>query len=349
MGRHPSRRNYLATCRTPAFSSTSVYPADPSPICLPPRMASRSLFSSFLDSFGSCRRTSSAAWPNPTRVRWQAPRGTCLKWSGNEAVTVTWPNLVVLVGPFGDTLQYFYCGSTFAVTEPDGIRIVSPDTCDVVQKVPASSVSVFRSGSTSPSAFLFDAWENFSRWSLKADESIRSICPELAEAVDECIDAAAREWEPFWQRRLLNVHSALCPPDVPDFVLRSSTPCASTRSASRSPICNTRSSRPRTSSPVSWRGTSTPSRSASRPTSLCRPDAVLKLWACTKILRSKPQTTGTGKNADLESGDEALSWVIVEKFETLGRGSSGVSYADIAKRAWEVGGRCWRRSCWTTR
>ncbi|TBU23309.1 Vps16, N-terminal region-domain-containing protein [Dichomitus squalens] len=110
----------------------------------------------------------------------------------------------MLVGPFGDTLQYFYCGSTFAVTEPDGIRIVSPDTCDVVQKVPASSVSVFRSGSTSPSAFLFDAWKNFSRRSLKADESIRSICPELAEAVDECIDAAAREWEPFWQRRLLN-------------------------------------------------------------------------------------------------------------------------------------------------
>ncbi|TBU23025.1 Vps16, N-terminal region-domain-containing protein [Dichomitus squalens] len=100
-------------------------------------------------------------------------------------------------GPLGDTLQYFYSGSAFAVTEPDGIRIVSPDTCDVVQKVPTSSVSVFYPGSTSPSAFLFDAWENFSRRSLKADE-------KLAEAVDECIDAAVREWEPFWQRRLLN-------------------------------------------------------------------------------------------------------------------------------------------------
>lgn len=66
-------------------------------------------------------------------------------------------------------------------------------------------MSVFRPGSTSPSAILFDAWENFSRRSPKADESIRSIRPELAAAVDECIDAAAREWEPYWQRRLLNV------------------------------------------------------------------------------------------------------------------------------------------------
>lgn len=59
---------------------------------------------------------------------------------------------------------------------------------------------------------MYDAWENFSRKSPKADESIRGIRPELAAAVDECIDAAGQEWEPYWQRRLLNVgsFSALC-------------------------------------------------------------------------------------------------------------------------------------------
>ena len=68
------------------------------------------------------------------------------------------------------------------------------------------------------------------------------------------------------------------------------------------------------------------------------PDAVLKHWACAKIVRSKPQTSGAGKGAELEGGDDALCRVIVEKFETLGRGGrAGVSYADIAKRAWEVG------------
>lgn len=69
----------------------------------------------------------------------------------------------------------------------------------------AATLSVFRPGSTSPSAILYDAWENFAHRSPKADESIRSIRPELAAAVDECIEAAGQEWEPHWQRRLLNV------------------------------------------------------------------------------------------------------------------------------------------------
>lgn len=76
----------------------------------------------------------------------------------------------------------------------------------------ASTLSIFKPGSTSPSATLYDAWENFSKRSPKADESIRNIRPDLAAAVDECIDAAGQEWEPKWQRRLLNasLHS-FCP------------------------------------------------------------------------------------------------------------------------------------------
>jgi len=76
----------------------------------------------------------------------------------------------------------------------------------------ASALSIFKPGSTSPSATLYDAWENFSKRSPKADESIRSIRPDLATAVDECIDAAGQEWEPKWQRRLLNV--GLCDFDL---------------------------------------------------------------------------------------------------------------------------------------
>ena len=71
----------------------------------------------------------------------------------------------------------------------------------------ASTLSIFKPGSTTPSATLYDAWENFSKRSPKADESIRSIRPDLATAVDECIDAAGQEWDPKWQRRLLNAGS----------------------------------------------------------------------------------------------------------------------------------------------
>jgi hypothetical protein len=93
------------------------------------------------------------------------------------------------------------------------------------------------------------------------------------------------------------------------------------------------------------------------------PDNVLKHWASAKITKSKPIPSGTGKATEMV-GDEEVSRAIVEKFEKLGGAS--VSYAEIAKKAWEVGrtrlatmvshaissiffgydpGRC---SCWTT-
>jgi hypothetical protein len=65
-----------------------------------------------------------------------------------------------------------------------------------------------------------------------------------------------------------------------------------------------------------------------------KPDAVLKHWASAKIQRSRAHVTGSGNDAELD-GDEAICNVIVQKFEELGGGD--VSYADIAKRAWEVG------------
>jgi len=51
-------------------------------------------------------------------------------------------------------------------------------------------------------------------------------------------------------------------------------------------------------------------------------------------VRSRPVATGSGKEADL-TGDDEVCKLIVDKFEKLG--GRDVSYADIAKRAWEVG------------
>ena len=64
-----------------------------------------------------------------------------------------------------------------------------------------------------------------------------------------------------------------------------------------------------------------------------KPDAILKHWACAKIARSKPSAGITGN----EDGDDEVCKLIVEKFEAMGGGGSGVSYAEIAKRAWEIG------------
>jgi vacuolar protein sorting-associated protein 16 len=64
------------------------------------------------------------------------------------------------------------------------------------------------------------------------------------------------------------------------------------------------------------------------------PDHVLKHWASAKISKSKPVVSSTGQDAEV-IGDEEVSRAIVEKFEKLGGAS--VSYAEIAKKAWEVG------------
>jgi hypothetical protein len=60
-----------------------------------------------------------------------------------------------------------------------------------------------------------------------------------------------------------------------------------------------------------------------------KPYVVLKHWASAKIMRSKASAT------DVDLGDDEVCKTIVDKFEQLG--GEGVSYADIAKRAWEVG------------
>ncbi|KAH9962881.1 vacuolar assembling/sorting protein VPS16 [Russula dissimulans] len=266
-----------------------------------------------------------------------------VEWCGNDAILVTWDALVLLVGPFGDTLQYFYVGPTFAVTEVDGVRVIAPDTCDFIQKVPASSVSVFRPGSTSPSAILFDAWENFNNRSPKADENIRSIKLDLAAAVDEVIDAAGQEWEPAWQRRLLSAanfgKSFLDLYNANDFVNMGKT--LKVLNAVRQfevgiPITHFQYnylSPAHLISRLTSRNLHLLALHISSFLSLS-PDDVLKHWASAKIMKSKPVVGGTGKDVDM-IGDEEVSKAIVEKFEKLG--GTSVSYAEIAKKAWEVG------------
>jgi hypothetical protein len=266
-----------------------------------------------------------------------------VEWCGNDAIVVTWTSVALLVGPFGDTLKFFYQGTPFVVTEPDGIRIMARDVCDLVQKVPPASLSIFRPGSTSPSAILYDAWENFAHRSPKADESIRSIRPELATAVDECIEAAGQEWEPYWQRRLLNAakygRGFLDLYNATDFVNMGRTLKV------LNSIRHHEIGIPLTHSQYIY---GSPTQLISRLT--CRnlhllalrissflslkPDTVLRHWASAKIAKSRPSATGSGKDAELGDDDEVCK-LIVDKFEALG--GYDVSYADIAKRAWEVG------------
>ncbi|CAG8793312.1 16862_t:CDS:2, partial [Cetraspora pellucida] len=111
--------------------------------------------------------------------------------------------LLLMVGPYGDWIRYPYDDAVFLIPEIDGVRIISSDKCEFLQKVPNVTEETFKIGSTAPAAMLFDALEHFDKRSPKADENIRSIRPELSEAVDACIEAAGHEFNQVRQRSLL--------------------------------------------------------------------------------------------------------------------------------------------------
>ncbi|KAG1736151.1 Vps16, C-terminal region-domain-containing protein [Suillus paluster] len=274
-----------------------------------------------------------------------------VEWCGNDAVLVTWNNLASVILPSrdnlaGETLRYLYFGGSFVVTEADGARIIGQDVCDFIQKVPTSSVSIFRPGSTSSSAILFAAWESFLQRSPKADESIRSIRSDLAAAVNECIDAAGHEWEPHWQRKLLSASILLqIGPSAAKFgwgFLDLYNPTDFIAMGQALKVLNAvrfyEIGIPLTYSEYQYVSpTHLINRLTSRNLHLLairvssflslKPDVVLKHWASVKIARSK--------SSAVDGEDDEVCRLIVDKFEKLGGGE--VSYADIARRAWEVG------------
>ncbi|KAG8912790.1 hypothetical protein FRC01_004893, partial [Tulasnella sp. 417] len=265
-----------------------------------------------------------------------------LIWCGNDAVVLVFDGLVVIVGPHGQTLRYHYASCPYAVGEMDGVRVVDSHQCDFIQAVPSSANKVFRPGSMDPAAILFDAYDHFERKSPKANENINSIRPELAGAVDTLIEAAGQEIEPYWQRRLLHAaqfgRAFLDLYDPTDFVNMGQT--LKVLNAARFYEIGI----PITYSEYMF---TTPEHLVNRLTGRnmhllalrvsgflrISPDSVLKHWAVAKIKRSKPSATG----AAAEEDDQATCNLIVEKFKEAGDAGRGVSFADIAKKAWENG------------
>ncbi|KAG8797121.1 hypothetical protein FRC16_009196 [Serendipita sp. 398] len=181
----------------------------------------------------------------------------------------------------------------------------------------------------------------------RADESIRAMKPDLAFAVDACIDAAGREWEVVWQKKLLDAakfgRAFLDLVDPRPFVTMGQT--LKVLNAIRYYEIGI---------PMTYQQYTllSPDQLLTRLTSRSlhllalrianylslKPDPILKHWACAKIAQTRPGG-GLGTAGGSGESDEAVARGIIEKFEAMGAGagSAGVSYAEIAKKAWESG------------
>ncbi|KAK4992296.1 Vacuolar protein sorting-associated protein 16 [Elasticomyces elasticus] len=130
-----------------------------------------------------------------------------MQWCGNNAVVLAWEDEVHMVGPNGAASKYFYDSWVHLIADTDGIRIITNDICEFLQKVPDASEETFRLGSTSPASVLLDAVDLLEKKSPKADDNIQLIRPNLDEAVDTCVKAAGQEYSIHWQKQLLKAAS----------------------------------------------------------------------------------------------------------------------------------------------
>lgn len=90
-----------------------------------------------------------------------------MAWCGLDSVLLYWDDMLLMVGPSEDCVTYIYDEPLVLIPEWDGVRVLSNTSMEFVQRVPDSTVSIFKIGSTSPASLLFDALDHFDRQSAK--------------------------------------------------------------------------------------------------------------------------------------------------------------------------------------
>lgn len=149
-----------------------------------------------------------------------------VEWCGSDAI-IAWEDEVHVIGPGDESSSYIYDSTRVHVmsgrikilhtivflsaneqVEHDGARLITNDFCEFLERVPDDTLQAFGAASeSSPASILLDAVRQLELQSPKADDYIQLIRPNLTEAVDTCVNAAGREFDPQWQKRLLKAAS----------------------------------------------------------------------------------------------------------------------------------------------
>lgn len=262
-------------------------------------------------------------------------------WCGDDCIALylavptpsnSMQHVLFVGGPQNDWIPYQYDTPLHLVSECDGCRILGAHKVEFVQRVPQSIEAIYSIGNCDPPAMLCFALERYEKGDVCAQESLRLIKDDLAEAVATCVDAAQHEHEAQTVQSLLNAavfgrHFLSEPPDPTRFVdtCRNLRICSELRKAPIDvPLTVPQLER------VGVGGLIT--RLAQRrhhllAVRICEwvghpREKVLFHWACEKIrsARGSPCT------------DEQLCEAVLEKF----KGCAGIGYAEVARVAAEM-------------
>ncbi|EWY91619.1 hypothetical protein FOYG_08668 [Fusarium oxysporum NRRL 32931] len=131
-----------------------------------------------------------------------------VEWCGSDAL-IAWEDEVHIIGPGDSSSSYIYDSTrVHVISEHDGARLITNDFCEFLERVPRDTLEVFgQSSDSSPASILLDAVGQLELESPKADDYIQLIRPNLTGAVDTCVNAAGREFDTYWQKRLLKAAS----------------------------------------------------------------------------------------------------------------------------------------------
>lgn len=149
-----------------------------------------------------------------------------IQWAANDAIVLSLRDEIKLVGPHQEAVSFFYDlmeqdefnpprdnSFSFIVpiikSEPDGLKIITPNKVEFLARVPSSLINLHQVGSNHPSAVLLSCVEKLEIQSYKADTNISLLKSDntLRTAMESCLDAALHEFSILWQKRILKAVS----------------------------------------------------------------------------------------------------------------------------------------------
>eukprot|EP01080_Neovahlkampfia_damariscottae_P011748 gene11748-5086_t len=133
-------------------------------------------------------------------------------WCGDDYICCLWTAeqlekdfcILLVIGLNGSFSKFKYMTDYVKlITENDGLRILTPETCDFIHRITDSSMKIFQLGSLEPGAILYDAYEDFTQQKSQTTKTFIKMKDKMTIAIQTCLDAALDELDVDLQKKLL--------------------------------------------------------------------------------------------------------------------------------------------------
>lgn len=113
-------------------------------------------------------------------------------WLSTCGVVLRWDKLLALVGSQGDIYETFYPDDLFLSQEIDGLRVITPISHELLQRVPPALESLGRIGASCPATWLISACTSLKTKYERTTEYLMPIrhAKQMIEAIAHCTEAA---------------------------------------------------------------------------------------------------------------------------------------------------------------